>query len=619
MDLSHLYYTVLMIVGIGAIIFVHELGHYLVAKWADVKVEAFSLGFGPAIFQKQWGETVYKICWIPLGGYVKMTGENPGEETTGDPREFGAKSVGARAAIISAGVVMNIVFACMIFPVVFSLGVKMDAPIVGDVVPGMPAWVHDIRAGDRIAAVNGRHANSFEDVVFEVALSDGPLELTLDRDGKQTTVHLTPKYDAQQGFPRIGLAAPRELCVRPPKGAAVPGLEGRARVLSVNGISAEDDPQIGELIDRAKLEPIDLVLVVDRHGTRSTLRFPARMESTDTWFLGTSFPDTTTVAAVRQDPESGTRRVDLNRGDRISHVGGRPVNNAEGIKAAVLAATGPSLALTVMRGKGGAEPRELVIDLPAGAEARRALFSDVAFETGEKRSAVVPIPGFAAAAAGFRAGDRIVAVDGEETTTAEQVRARIRAYDPAKHPRGYGFTVERTVLRDGSWAAETVVLYAAPRKRPVNRALADSGLVWSPVLAEVRFPFPASIVQGIHYTKIWTFNVFKTLKRIVTGSVSPRTLGGIITIGVVTYDRAEKGLVNLLYFLAILSVNLAIINLLPIPVLDGGHLVFLLIEKVKGAPVSDRIVGVGHAIGLALILALIVFVTFNDIQRWIFP
>jgi regulator of sigma E protease len=210
-------------------------------------------------------------------------------------------------------------------------------------------------------------------------------------------------------------------------------------------------------------------------------------------------------------------------------------------------------------------------------------------------------------------------VDAEETTTAEQVRKWIRTYDPAKHPRGYGFKVERTVARDGNWATETVVVHAAPRKRPVNRALTDSGLVWSPVLTEVRFPFPESIVQGIHYTKIWTFNVFKTLKRIVTGSVSPRTLGGIITIGVVTYDRAEKGLVNLLYFLAILSVNLAIINLLPIPVLDGGHLVFLLIEKVKGSPVSDRIVGVGHAIGLALILALIVFVTFNDIQRWIFP
>lgn len=619
MDLSHLYYTVLMIVGIGAIIFVHELGHYLVAKWADVKVEAFSLGFGPAIFQKQWGETVYKICWIPLGGYVKMTGENPGEETTGDPREFGAKSVGARAAIISAGVVMNIVFACMIFPVVFSLGVKMDAPIVGDVVPGMPAWVHDIRAGDRIAAVNGRRANSFEDVVFEVALSDGPLELTLDRDGKLTTVHLTPKYDAQQGFPRIGLAAPRELCVRPPKGAAVPGLEGRTRVLSVNGVLAEDETAVRELIGQAKREPIDLVLIVDRRGTRSTLRFPARMESNDTWFLGVSFPATTTVAAVRQDPESGAERIDLMCGDRISHVGGRPVNNAEGIKAEMLAATGPKLALTVVRGKGGAGPRELVIDLPAAAEARRALFDQVAFEAGDNSTVVAPVAGFAAEAAGFRAGDRIVAVEGEEAKTGEQIRTRIKAYDPAKHPRGFGFKLERTVARDGGWVTETVALHAAPRKQSFNQALTDSGLVWSPVLAEVRFPFPESIVQGVHYTKIWTFNVFKTLKRIVTGSVSPRTLGGIITIGVVTYDRAEKGLVNLLYFLAILSVNLAIINLLPIPVLDGGHLVFLLIEKVKGSPVSDRIVGVGHAIGLALILALIVFVTFNDIQRWIFP
>ena len=117
MDLSSLYYILLMVAGICIIIFVHELGHFLVAKWADVKVEVFSLCFGPALFQKKIGETVYKICIIPLGGYVKMTGENPGDRSTGDPREFSAKSVGARAAIISAGVVMNLLFACAIFPI----------------------------------------------------------------------------------------------------------------------------------------------------------------------------------------------------------------------------------------------------------------------------------------------------------------------------------------------------------------------------------------------------------------------------------------------------------------------------------------------------------------------
>ena len=106
------------------------------------------------------------------------------------------------------------------------------------------------------------------------------------------------------------------------------------------------------------------------------------------------------------------------------------------------------------------------------------------------------------------------------------------------------------------------------------------------------------------------------LRRIMTGQVSGDNVGGIITIGVVSHSWAAMGLAKLFFFLCMLSINLAFLNVLPIPVLDGGHLLFLLIEKVKGSPVSERVMGYSQMVGIVLILSLMVYVTFNDVMRW---
>lgn len=613
MDWTNLYSIVLMIVGIGVIIFVHELGHYLVAKWADVKVEAFSLGFGPALFQRRIGETVYKLCAIPLGGYVKMTGETPGGPPSDDPREFGAKSVGVRAAIISAGVVMNLLLACVAFPVVFSLGVRMDAPDVGSVVKGTPAWSQGLESGDRVVAVDGAAVRSFDHLLFEIALSDGPLRLEVERAGRRTTVEVAAEYDGDIGVPRIGVRPATELWVTPRGRGPVAGLDGPAKVLRLNGIEGTDADRIRELVDGVSArKPVDMELVVERAGAATTLRFEARMVPTEGWFLGIQFPGAATVRAVRAVGPF----LDLRAGDRIVSVAGRPVNNEVAVLESVLAAPAGPVAMHVARGAAPEKVEPIEVAALADPATRRAVMENLAFEDGSGGTVVVPIEGEAAAAAGFEVSDRIVAVDGEKVTSGAELRNRIERFDPARQPQGLVFEVERTVFEDGAPVVRTVTLAASPAPRQRNDALAEVQLGHAPVQTDVRFPFPASIWQGLRYTKIWTFNTLKTLERIVTGRVSAKTLGGIITIGKVTYDFAEKGFINLLYFLAILSVNLAIINLLPIPVLDGGHLLFLAIEKIKGSPVSERVVGVGQAIGLVLLLALIVFVTFNDIQRW---
>ncbi|MHC4862138.1 MAG: site-2 protease family protein, partial [Planctomycetota bacterium] len=131
-----------VIVGIGLLIFVHELGHFLVAKWNKVRVEAFSLGFGPVLWGFWKGETHYRLSLVPLGGYVKMAGGDAptADYESDDPGEFPNKSVPVRIAVYSAGVIMNAITGIVLFIAAFNIGVPLPAPVAGIVQPGSPAW-----------------------------------------------------------------------------------------------------------------------------------------------------------------------------------------------------------------------------------------------------------------------------------------------------------------------------------------------------------------------------------------------------------------------------------------------------------------------------------------------
>jgi regulator of sigma E protease len=160
---------------LGVLIFVHELGHFLVAKWAGIRVERFSLGFPPKMIGFTKGETEYCISWVPLGGYVKMAGENPEEsEITGDPREFMSKSIGWRAAVILAGPMMNFITAILLFSLVFFFYGKPVADetrvIVGGVLEGSPAEKIGLQANDHIVSIDGQKVASFKEMADIVSI-----------------------------------------------------------------------------------------------------------------------------------------------------------------------------------------------------------------------------------------------------------------------------------------------------------------------------------------------------------------------------------------------------------------------------------------------------------------
>ncbi len=196
---------ILVIIGICFLIFIHELGHFLVAKKIGVRVHAFSLGFGPAIIRKQIGETEYKISLIPLGGYVKLAGEQKGEETKGEEWEFMSKKPWQRAAVLIAGVAFNTMLAFVAFVIAFRIGVPFITAEVGQINPGGPAWEADIRPGDKIVKVNDILNPDFEDLFISIALNNSSegVDLGIEREGKIFDVNVVPKYNQRGGVQRI--------------------------------------------------------------------------------------------------------------------------------------------------------------------------------------------------------------------------------------------------------------------------------------------------------------------------------------------------------------------------------------------------------------------------------
>lgn len=195
------------IIIFGALIFVHELGHFTVAKINDVRVDEFALGMGPKIAGIKKGETLYSLRAFPLGGFVRMAGMEPGEEEDDDPRGFNKKTVLQRAAVIFAGPFMNFVMALFLFIMVFMvMGVPSNVNVIGQVIPDNPAAQAGLRDGDRIVAIEGKEVNTWMELVTTIHTHPGKeIRVTFVRDQKEQTVSMVTEIDPQSGQGRIGI------------------------------------------------------------------------------------------------------------------------------------------------------------------------------------------------------------------------------------------------------------------------------------------------------------------------------------------------------------------------------------------------------------------------------
>lgn len=205
--------------------FIHELGHFLAAKSAGVRVETFSIGMGPKLVRRKWGGTEYCLSAIPLGGYVKLKGENPDEEITGSPDELTAKSIPARFSIFVAGPAMNVVLAILLVSLVFYLGIQVskymeDPPVIGWIGEDSPAAESGLQVGDLILRVGGRTMDTWEETfLFIGSTGEKSLEIEIMRGTTTQTFTIIPDVDNSFGAGEIGILP----AMKPAIGGLSPG------------------------------------------------------------------------------------------------------------------------------------------------------------------------------------------------------------------------------------------------------------------------------------------------------------------------------------------------------------------------------------------------------------
>ncbi len=241
----------LMVFGFSVIIFVHELGHFLLAKWADVRVERFAVGFGRELLGFSKGETRYSLNVLPFGGYVKMLGQEDFDDKAdellfkNDPRSFIAKPVGPRMAIVSAGVIANILLACFLFMIVFMIGMERPGPSIGTVEPDSPADKAGLLPGDKMLTVNGEPILEFTDLRMAVILSSRhePLKFIVERNGERIgPINVKPDYRRPES-------------TRDVRRQTIGVLAGVTREIMVTGLaidkSRRDSPHVGDILVEA--------------------------------------------------------------------------------------------------------------------------------------------------------------------------------------------------------------------------------------------------------------------------------------------------------------------------------------------------------------------------------
>ncbi len=440
------------LVVLGILVAFHELGHFLAARWVGVKVLKFSLGFGPKLFGRQVGDTEYLVSAIPLGGYVKLFGEDEAEAITPDDRRrsFVHQGLWGKVLIVSAGPGFNFILAYLIFAAWLSTGYTLPvpsfkdiAPVLEAVAPDSPAAKAGLMVGDQIKKIDGRDIATRVELLDAAAKGKGaPLALEVLRDGRVQTITVTPIAGAGQQH-------------------------------------KSEEPG---------------------------------------YYLG-----------IEEIP---------------------PVVNEV-------------------------------------------------------------VPGKPAAAAGMKEGDRVLSIDGNAIHTWTQMTALVKD-NPGK-------VLQVDVLREGHRVSLSVTPLA--ETTTVNGQSVQMGKIGiaGPDRSLMRSANPLmAVYNGAEATWKWTELTIVGLYKMIVGDISSKNIGGPLTIAKISGEAAAQGPANVIFLIALLSINLGVLNLLPIPILDGGHLLFFLIEGILRKPLGERQREVAQQVGLVLLVGVMIFAFWNDLERIFF-
>ena len=536
-------------VVVSVLIFVHELGHFVWAKFFGVKVLMFSIGFGPKLVRIRGRETEYCIGLLPLGGFVKMLEENRQEPVLPEDkhRTFDSQAWWKRALIVMAGPAASILFPVILYVGVFAGESEFSPPTVGVVLPNHAAY-GKLKPGDRVLEIDGVRISTFAELQRTVRMSPGvELSFKVFRDNKHVDVSITPdESSANRGLGIIDQIG--SIGIKPHRPAPVVGIVDQSSPAYRAGLRTFD------LITEVRGQPVSTFADLDK------LIAENRGETVPVTYL----------RPTRVDSALGTL------GDMYVYESG-------------LAALTPESSGTNLPERTGMELADLYI-------------ADVDTRSPEYR-------------AGMRTGDRVLAVDDMTLSTWSMYGEMMRA-SPLSARHVTWLRGGRKMSADVRLRVEELVNeYGAPpvpilgaRNWQLTRPEESVG---RPSL--FRYALPTALDETADVIRF----IVAGIEQIAKGELSLSTIGGPITVYDVIVQERQKGPSYLLWAMAVISINLGLINLLPIPALDGGHLLFLGIEAVSRRPVPLRVREVASLFGLIVLVVLMGLAVKNDVEkRW---
>ncbi len=720
--LQTLFNILLIILGFGILIFIHELGHFIAAKWAGIRAEAFAVGMGPVAiawrrgiglrfgstapdYEKRvqeflatdqahagassktgdlpradfyrigdklgLGETEYSIRWLPIGGFVKMLGQedaNP-SAVSDDPHSYNMRPIGKRMVVVSAGVIMNLILAIVLFVIAFMAGVRFPAPVVGDVSTRLAAGttmpenaaalgITDVglQPGDRVISIDGDPAKTFADLQIASAMSKPGATLTfvVERPGvkERLTFQLKPEKDPTTGLLSIGIApgassklvnadsdedgALAQLLDR--TGLAKAGVTAGMTLLTVNDSALTAYGQLADEAEGSAGQPLRSTwTLIDSQGKQGPIVhatldvrpdfevYPQLKSDGDAGLLGFS-PLTRFVR-----PSEGSPNADIIKpGDVLIRLADVPYPRRSQLFETLKKHRREDLAMVVLR-DGEQVPLTVHVDKSGLLRAEIEFADDLlitAQPVHEFAQYRIDAPGKAetvkspAGRAGLfsTGGTRIVAVAGNPVNTWDDLRRALFDATAGASSESSLTKIALSVRHPLSGSPEeSTTIELGPneikRLRDLKWHVELPSYVFEP-LYTVRKGSPLqAVAMGFEETKKMVLMTYLTIDRLIRGSVGVDQLRGPVGIVHIGSKVAREGLMYLLFFLGMISVNLAVINFLPLPIVDGGLFLFLVYEKFKGRPPSLAFQNVATIVGLVIIGSLFLITFYNDVLR----
>jgi regulator of sigma E protease len=698
----------LIVVGFGILIFVHELGHFLAAKWAGIRTEAFAIGMGtPVVSWRKgigfcWGstrrrvvertgrapadlsdaelrsrgigETEYSLRWLPIGGFVRMLGQDdtdPGA-VSADPRSFNVCPVPRRMVVITAGVLANLVFAVALFVIAFMAGVRAEAPVVGYIAPGLPAELTEadnasalrvagvqetrLRPGDRIVSLDGSEVRTFADLQIGVAMAapEESVRLEVRREGVDEVMRFTmaPVRDPAGGLLTIGVGPGSSTTLRSDPQERLPalleelgvhesGLRGGMRLVAAAGRPVRTFEQY-ELIARG-MPGGSLATTWEAPGTDGRpagqpieVDIPLRPEYQNLWYphapagaarsFETGLLGLVPLSEIPSVLEGSANEGILLEGDVVLAAGSLVAPRTADLRQEVKRHRNGPIDMIVLRG--GVEQalqarvnRKGLLNVALRAATDVPLVARPMEEVGAAGQHAEPRP-TPVARLQIPGGSRLESVGGEALTDWQSFRELLRKHTAEALAAGTGAGVPLAIVHPTPGAErEELMLRLEAADVEALHALRWRSVLYGELFEPIYTTLEAggnplrAAAMGFVETHKMIVLTYLTLDRLFRGTVGVEQIHGPVGIVHVGTQAASRGLTYLLFFLGIISVNLAVINFLPLPIVDGGLFIFLVYEKLKGRPPSPAFQNASTILGLVLIGAVLLVVTWNDVVR----